>query len=219
MVLRTLFHPGGSPSVRKLHQSTGLRLVFKCEKDRGAFRRLFAKAIESQTGRHRDHLIAVFERPEAAEESHRQLVKAGVPDNTISILWRAGQFIRSDHKAPTGHSKTSVIAASAGGGLAGAAFGMSLLMVPGLGLMAVGGAAASQALATIGAVGGAFGATGGAVARMLTDWDVSDREVPYYEMAISEGKVFVAVQVGSASIPAETVREILSENGGTLTSK
>lgn len=216
MLLRTLFKPTTSPSIRKLHRTAGLRVCFETEADRDHFQKLFAKARDRHASARQNHIIAVFQSPGSAEEAHRQLIAAGVANRAISLLWRAGQFVHSSHDRPAGHSKRSVVAASAGAGLAGAAFGITMLAVPGIGLMAAGGAAAAQAMGTIGAVGGALGATGGAIARMLSDFDVSDREVPYYEMAISEGKVFVAVDPTESACSAETIRAVLEKGGGAF---
>jgi hypothetical protein len=218
LLMRTLFRETWSPSVRKLHETAGLRVSFANERDRDAFSRQFARARAIERQRQRSELTAVFSRPAAAERGFRELADAGVNPRAVSILWRAGQFLRSNHDSPPGHSKLSVAAASAGGGLAGAIFGVTLLAVPGLGQVAVGGALLAH-IGTIGAFGGAVGASGGGLARMLTDFDVDDREIPYFEMAIKRGKVFLAVDPATCGRPIDTVREILERCGGSFASR
>lgn len=214
MLLRTLFLNQKSPSIVKLHESSGLRVSFSNMADRDAFAKAFVFARAELAKRQRSELSAVFDRPKDAEAAFEELRRGGVDASSISLLWRAGQFLEEKHDYPAGHSKMSVAAASVGAGLAGAIFGMTLLTIPGFGLVAVGGAIAAQALGTIGAVGGALGASGGAVARMLTDIDVDDNEVDYYVMQISSGRVFVSVDPVSCGKSVDTVKEILARHGG-----
>ncbi|MGX7927862.1 hypothetical protein ACWPMX_14940 [Tsuneonella sp. HG094] len=213
-LIRTLFHDQKSPSVAKLHETSGLRVSFETMQDRDGFAKAFSAARAEMIRRQRTELSAVFDRPKDAEKSFEELRAGGVEAKSISLLWRAGQFIRENHSYPAGHSRLSVATATVGAGLAGAIFGMTLLTIPGLGLVAAGGAIAAQALGTIGAVGGALGATGGGIARMLTDLDVDDHEVDYFVMEIATGKVFVSVDPVTCGKSIEFVRGILTRNGG-----
>ena len=219
LLMRTLFRETWSPSVRRLHETAGLRVLFANDRDRDTFARQFEKARATERQRHRSDLTAMFGRPATAERGFRELADAGVNPRAVSILWRAGQFLRSNHDSPPGHSKLSVAAASAGGGLAGAIFGVTLLVIPGIGQVAVGGALLAHVVGAIGAFGGAVGASGGGLARMLTDFDVDDREIPFFEMAIKRGEVFLSVDPATCGRPIETVREILERCGGTFASK
>ncbi|MXO74433.1 hypothetical protein GRI40_04240 [Altererythrobacter aerius] len=214
MLLRTLFRGGASPSVSKLHREAGLRLTFDEAAARDEFARCFSQAFAVEKCKRRQEVTAIFERPEAAERAFRQLTASGVSARAISLLWRAGQYLESNPDEPRGHSRLSVAAASAGGGLAGAIFGVTLLTIPGVGLIAAGGAIAAQAAAVMGAFGGAMGATGGAFARMLTDLDVEDRAVDYYEAAVTRGKVFVSVDPAASHVDIATVHQLLEQAGG-----
>lgn len=214
MLLRTLFKPTRSRSVRQLHESSGLRASFESAKDRELFAKAYGTAVAEHRRRQRHELTAVFDRPDAAEDAFRRLVAAGVDKAAISLLWHAGQFIEERRVKPRGHSALSVAAASAGGGLAAAIFGVTLLAIPGLGIVAAGGAVATSALGTMGAIGGALGATGGALARMLTDLDVDDREIPYFEAAIKSGKVFLSVDPATIDMGVADVRRIIVKSGG-----
>ena len=214
MLMRTLFRETASPSVTRLHRSSGLRVTFGSASARDDFAKRFVQAQKVLVSRQRIELTAVFDNPSDAETGYHELVKAGVNPRAISLLWRAGQFLKDNHEQPPGHSKLSVAAASTGGGLAGAILGMTLLTLPGIGPIAVGGAIAASALSTIGAFGGALGASGAGIARMLSDIDVEDREVPYFVMQITTGKVFVSVDPAKCDVPREQVSAILKKCRG-----
>lgn len=216
MLLRTLFTPTETPSVRNLHRTAGLRVALRSESERANFAKLFAEALTAHLDRRRRELMAVFDNPPAAEDGIARLVEAGIDRKAISILYRAGQFVQANHDYPAGHSKASVVLATAGGGVAGALLGVTMLTVPGLGVLAAGGALATSAISTMSAFGGAMGATGGAVARMLTDFDVSDREASYFDMAVREGKVFLAIDPRFQSVEAVIIRHIFAEAGGKM---
>ncbi|MGX7896816.1 hypothetical protein [Tsuneonella sp. HG222] len=218
MLLRTLYRPSATPSVVKLHDRAGLRVTFALESERNAFARYFADAFELHSKRQRSHVTAVFASPELAEHAFKELVAEGIDREAISILWRASHFVDTMGEYPAGHSKLSVASATLGGGLAGAIFGMTLLAIPGIGPIAVGGAVAVQALSAIAGVGGALGATGSAIAKMLTDIDVDNREVSYFEMQIREGKIFVTVDPDKIGPKVKMARVILARNGGAFAS-
>lgn len=214
MLMRTLFREAASASVARLHRSSGLRVVFRSADDRDEFARQFLEAQKTLVRRQRSELTAVFDKPSDAERGFRELIAIGVNARSISLLWRAGQFLEGRHENPPGHSKLSIAAASTGAGLAGAALGMTLLMIPGLGPIMVGGAFAASALSTFGAVGGALGASAGGIAKMLTDIDVDDREIPYFVMQISSGKIFLSVDPRNCAVPRDRISMVLEECHG-----
>lgn len=214
MLLRTLSHDEVSPSVARLHQSAGLRLDFSTRAERDVFAAAFANAL-SQLNVGKRHLVAaMFDRREDAERVVAELEEAGISESSISLLWRAGQFGDPDHKDWAGHSKTSVAAAVAGGGIAGAMLGVGILAIPGIGPIAAAGAIAASSFSSVAAVSAIIGATGGALARMLTDHDVDGREANYFERQIRRGKVFVSVDTRIALGQHDVARNILMRNGG-----
>ena len=93
MLLRTMFGNSTSPSIVKLHDSAGLRVVFAQDGHRDAFARCYKKACETHRKSWRSHLTALFGRPELAERAFCELTELGIPSRAISILWRAGQFV------------------------------------------------------------------------------------------------------------------------------
>jgi len=214
MLLRTLFQAVPSPSVVRLRESAGLRVIFKTARERDLFASAFAAAKSHETDI-RHHLVtAIFNDRQYAERAVSELKDTGIPDGAISLLWQASQFLDMDVKWREGHSKLSVASAVAGGGIAGAMLGVAILAVPGIGPIAAAGAIASSAFSSVGAVGAAIGATGGAIARMLTDHDVDGVSATYYEQQIRRGKIFVSVDTRIAEGQHDLARKILTRHGG-----
>ncbi|MFC0588191.1 hypothetical protein ACFFF7_02065 [Novosphingobium aquiterrae] len=214
LLLRTMTEDSPSPSVARLHQSSGLRVIFATAKDRDAFANAFAGA-RTQLALRRDFIIAtIFDSLDSAQHAVGELTAAGIPEESISLLHRAGDFSVNGDESWKGHSKMSVAAAVAGGGIAGALLGIGMMViVPGLGAVAAAGAIASS-LTSVASLSGIFGATGGAMAKMLTDHDVDGREANYYERQIRRGRVFVSVDTRLAPGQEELARRILKDRGG-----
>lgn len=216
MLLRTLFRDVETPSVVKLHQSAGLRAVFGTDQERQKFASAFAAAC-SQEMSHKQYLAsAVFDNREAAESAVAALKQAGIPETAISIMWRASKFLDADYRWSDGASTLSVAGAVAGGGIAGAMLGVAVLFVPGIGPVAAAGALAVSALSSMVTVGGVLGATGGALARTLTDHDVDGVAARYYEEQIQRGKVFVSVDTRSAGCELDAAVQVLTDNRGRM---
>jgi len=100
------------------------------------------------------------------------------------------------------------------GGVAGALLGVAALAIPGVGQLAAAGAIAASAVPTAAGVGAALGATGGAIARMLSEHDVGDYDAAFYEERIQSGDVFVSVDTRRAEGSSEAAQEILQRFGG-----
>lgn len=208
LLLRTLFQEPVSPSIAQLRETTGLRLVFKSEKERGLFAAAFAVASQREAQRERTLAIAVFNNRAAGEQAVNTLTGSGIPASAVSLLWRAGQLMTMDRPWPEGHSKMDVARAIAGGGIASALLGAGLLAIPGLGTLAAVGAVA--------AASGSIGATGAAIAKMLSDYDVDDIIARYFEREVRSGKVFVTVDLRNAADRTDAVRDILRRAGGQV---
>lgn len=219
MLLRTLFRDVVSPSVLRLHQSAGLRVIFRTERERDRFATAFA-AARAHEAAHTDHLVtAIFDDRDHAERAVAGIKGAGIPDGSISLLWRASRFLDTDTEWTEGHSKLSVAGAIAGSGVAGAMLGVAILAIPGVGPVAAAGALASSAFSSVAAVSGIIGATGGAIARMLTDHDVDGVSASFYEMEIRRGKVFVSIDKRIADEKADQALQILKKFGGRSASR
>lgn len=216
MLLRTLYQSHTSPSVARLHRSAGLRLVFGSETIRNSFAKQFAEARRIAEESRSSHVAAVFDERAQAERAIAQLAHAGAAENAISLLWRANRFLEAEPDWSDGHGKLSVAMAIAGGGLAGAALGVSFLLLPGVGSVAVAGALAAEAVPSVASVSAIFGATGGAIARMLSDKDVDDVATNYYEQNIRKGKIFIDVDSRSAGVEIDVIHNIISKNSGNM---
>lgn len=214
MLLRTLYKPSRSPSVQKLHDSAGLRVVFRSERDREKFAAAFRAACQQEQVRKHDVVSAMFDDRDAAELAIADLRGAGISRRAISMLFRASQFMDTESEWPDGHSALSITGAIAGGGLAGALVGMGVLLVPGVGPVAAGGAIAASALSSMASVSGVIGATGGALAKMLTDHDVDGVTASLYDDEIRRGKVFLSVDTKIAGGMGDTAISIMEKHGG-----
>ena len=199
MLLRTADSPGASDSVLRQHEAMGLRATFASEADRGAFAAAFTSAVAHEAISNGNREAAFFAAKDAADAAILELVAGGIDPAAISALARSetGELIR-------GHSRLRVASATAGGGLAGALLGMVLLTIPGIG-----------AVAAFGSIAGIIGATGGALAVMLSDIDVDGRDPFEIERKLAAGKTFVAVAIAPASGPKAFVRKVLDKNGGS----
>ena len=214
MLLRTLFAEAQTPSVKKLHDCAGLRASFRSERERERFSNAFAKAVD-EMARDRQHLLtAVFDKPDAASRTVKALGEAGVPEKAIAMLWRASEYLEEKYQPARGHSAGTVAGTITGAGMAGAMLGVGILMIPGLGPIAVAGALTSAAIGPVAAVSGVIGATGGAIAKMLTDHDVDGVSATLYEREIKKGRIFVSVDTSYSGIDPEKVRTLFDSHGG-----
>lgn len=170
-------------------------------------------------------ISAVFDDRAEAERAVSELRSAGIPDSAVSIVGRPdeqgtiGDGELDDDYDHDGHSKSGVAASVVGGGVAGAILGVAALAIPGVGPLAAAGAIAAAAVPTAAGVGAAVGATGGAIAKMLTDHDVEGRDAEYFEEHIQDGGVFVSVDTRQADGQSEIAQEILDRAGGHSASR
>lgn len=214
MLLRTLHRDVTSPSVVRLHQESGLRVLFRSERDRNAFAKAFAAAKEEFHNREHNQVTALFSHQDEAECAIKALIDAGIPEDAISLMARADQFVEPIGKWPQGHSKMSILASATGGGFAGLAVSISVMLIPGFGLLALGGGLAASAVGSFAAASSVFGATGGAIARMLTDHDVDGVSATLFQEQVRKGKIFVSVDARVAEGKRQLAREILKKSKG-----
>jgi len=165
-------------------------------------------------------ISAVFDDRADAERAVTELRNAGVREDALSIVGRPDEsdVIAADVD-DDGHGTGEVAASVAAGGVVGAILGVGALAIPGVGPLVAAGAIAASAVPTAAAVGAAVGATGGALAKMLTDHDVDGRDATFYEERITAGGVFVSVDTRQTDVPAQTVSEILRRFGGQSPSR
>ena len=214
MLLRTLFQDVDTPSVRKLRETSGLRVVFRNERDREVFSTAFASAQQMEGARKTHVVTAIFDERTKVDHAIAALDGFGVPAKSISLLCRASQFMDTGTKWPEGHSVRSVAGVVVGSGFAGAMLGIGILMVPGVGPLAAGGALATTAISSVGSISGIIAATGGAIAKMLTDHDVDGVSASFYDKEIQRGKIFVSVDTLTARLDRDRLMQIFASHGG-----
>ncbi|WP_338466270.1 hypothetical protein RXV95_11945 [Novosphingobium sp. ZN18A2] len=212
-LLRTMFNPDLSDNLRRLQANAGLRAEFETEGRRNGFHKAFRAALDDYVSACSHIVAGIFPDRSSAEAAIIGLKANRVPERAISQMWRTGQFIQPGSIIPKGHSKTSIASAASGGGIVGALLGVGLLLAPGIGGLAAAGGIAAQALGSIGAFGSALGATGGAIARMLTDIDVDGREAEFYAASVLKGSVVVGVDLHRSGLERHFVQELLHRHG------
>lgn len=215
MLFRTLHLDSASPSVKRLRRTSGLRIYLADEARRIKFARAFSEA-NKELASHKDcQITAIFGTHAQAEKAVERLTRIGVPKDSIALLFQARAYMDTDFKWPEGHGALSIAGAMSGGGLVGTAFALALLTIPAFGPVAAAGAIAATALQSAAAAGGILGATGGAVARMLTDHDVDGVSAIYYQEQIRRGKTFLSVDIRTAGCDHQQIRAILTGAGGS----
>jgi hypothetical protein len=214
--MRTLFKEGLSESATRLHDETGLRLTFPSEAERNAFATCFRQAQDYEQGICAGQVIAVFDSKVAAEKAITNLLFETVPEAAISLLFRANSIMDAGTDWPEGHSLTGILGSVAGAGVAGVAVGMAILVIPGVGPIAAAGALAASAYTSVATVSGIIGATGGAIARMITDPDVDEVANNHLERQIQNGKIFLTVGLEKARLSRADIERILTDSEGVL---
>ena len=166
---------------------------------------------------------AVFDSREEAERALSDLRSEGINEDAISIIGRHGEQESSDriegstsadNDEGDGPNVSGGAKGALGGAVAGGLLGIAALAIPGVGPLAAAGAIASGAIPGAAAIGAGIGAGVGGLTGLMTGHGVSEEDATYYEGRINEGGIFVSVDVDEGGVSTETVREILSRNGG-----
>ncbi|MWV28933.1 hypothetical protein [Aurantiacibacter rhizosphaerae] len=215
-LLRTYHRKDPSPSVLRLRETAGIRAIFGIEHERNLFARAFADACARQEADRQRFLTAIYPAIADAQQAVDALVNAGVDQDAIAMLWNANRYMDPDLALPAGHSKGRVIGNVSAGGLAAAALGTAILIVPGIGPVAVAGAAVASALSSVATASGIIGATGAAMATMLSDDDVEDVAANHLEEQLRRGRIFVSVDKERCGVTSDTVGWLLETTGGWL---
>ena len=168
-----------------------------------------------------DNIIsAVFDSRSEAESAVGELRGQGVDSARLSVIGRdedGGKARVTDGDGDGEHAGEGMgdtVKGALGGAGIGAILGVAALAIPGVGPLVAAGAIASTAIPGAVAIGAGAGAVAGGLTGMLKDHGVSEEDATYYEGRINEGGIFVSVDVDEGGVSTETVREILSRNGG-----
>lgn len=154
-------------------------------------------------------VTALFKTTDSVDRVVEQLVRAGVPEDDISVLMadatRGREFaVTVSTKAPEG----AVAGAAAGGvvGAIGAALvAVGTLTVPGVALSAAGPIVAALAGA------GAAGAAGGLVGA-LVGAGIPEHEAKFYSGRLTQGRILVGAYVHDDRVPR--IKEVFKTAGG-----
>ena len=161
-------------------------------------------------------ISAVFDSRSEAEAAIAELRSTGIDSGKLSLIGRDEDGTNvtdgSGERAEEGMGDT--VKGAIGGAGIGAILGVAALAIPGVGPLAAAGAIAGSAIPGAAAIGAGAGAVAGGLTGLLRDHGVSDDDAKYYESRINEGGIFVSVDPGDGVTSPETIREILSRNGG-----
>ena len=215
-LMRTFHQTDASPSVAELRNAAGVRAIFACEQDRKEFAAAFEEARRAHAAEEHHRVTAIYETLEKAQIGLDCLIEAGAKRDALSMLWRANAFMQADFAWPKGHSAKTVLASVTGGGVAGAALGVGILIVPGLGPVAAAGAVLASAYSAVAAAGGIIGATGAAMAAMLSDLDVDDYADNHLEAQLKKGRIFLAADLRLTEVPREEIAACMETSGGRI---
>jgi len=161
-------------------------------------------------------ISAVFDSRSEAESAVGELRGQGIDSARLSVIGRDedGTTVTDGSGERSDEGMQDTVKGALGGAGIGAILGVAALAIPGVGPLAAAGAIAGSAIPGAAALGAGAGAVAGGVTGMLKDHGVTDEDASYYEGRINDGGIFVSVDTNNSDVPAETVREILSRNGG-----
>lgn len=214
--LRTFQRRNPSRGILRLRRSAGLRVIFASEEARTEFTRLFLAAKRAAAADAQRFVAAVFETPERAQSAMEELEASGVAPEAISLMLQGSRFLDSASADTDGHSPLAVFAGVSAGGVAGMLAGMAVFSIPGFGPIAVLGLAAASPIASVATACGVIGATGTAIATMLSDLDVDEVAANHLEHQLRHGSVFVAVDREIAAVDRDELIRRLETFGGRI---
>lgn len=215
-LLRTLYKTDVSGSIANLKNIAGLRAIFSSEKERNSFVGHFNGAVKEEETLRQFAVTAIFQSREVAEQATLELMNEGIPEAAFCILSKASSILDDNLVWPKGHGPLEITGVTAGGGLAGALFGLAIFAIPGVGPVAAAGAAAASAFGSVAALSGVIGATGAALSKVLSDFDVDGLATNYLEQEIKKGSVFVTIDTRVCPRAREEITVELIRLGGKV---
>jgi hypothetical protein len=161
---------------------------------------------------------AMFRDRDAAEHAIATMRRAGVSDEAIAVLGRDSEHLErgeysDDHRVDS-KSSGAFKGLGVGAGV-GALFGLSALVIPGVGPFI----AAGSLLETLGVIGSAaasgaiVGGTAGGIAGMLMKYGVPEADAHDYERQVREGGIWVGVDTRRTSADRDLIAGMLRNEG------
>lgn len=213
-LLRTYHRKDVSPGVVKLRGNAGIRARFGSEHERNLFARAVADACKKAEADRQRFMTAIYPVLADAEQAVEAMVDGGVDRSAIATLWKAGRYIDSDLTEAGGHSRDHVIGSGSAEGPAATPLGTTTLVLPGIGAVTVTGAAST--FSSVATASGIIGATGAAMATMLSDRDVDGVAANHLEEQLRRGRIFVTVDTQACEVMKDKVGRLLETTGGRL---
>jgi uncharacterized membrane protein len=157
----------------------------------------------------RSTVVGVFPSVAAAESALREMLRAGLDREDISVMGRqdlAGQLVDTERREPGGSSAgVGMAAGAAAGGLGGLLVGLGLLTIPGIGPVLAAGPIASAI------AGAGLGAVGGALIGAMVDLGIPDDEAQELAEAVRRGGILLAARADDGTI--DRVVDIMEDHG------
>lgn len=213
---RTLQMPSVSPSVRRLHENSGIRSAFNSETERNAFARYFTTAKSMEGDFRANFLTASFKSLQEAATATTHLLEIGLPAHAIHILQSKSLLDMSKLDLPDGHGKLELANDMTIGGLMGIALGLVVLAVPVAGVVTLGGLLTTSAAGMVPAISGLLGVTGSAMAKMVSDHDVDGNALAYYQRQIQRGAVLLSLDLRECPASRIGVEQLLLALGAVI---
>lgn len=161
------------------------------------------------------HVSAVFDTEAQADRALADLRASGVPDRSLSIIVKHdGKTTETSGTGETHEHGGSILRGLLGGGALGAGLGVAALAIPGVGPLAAIGAIAASAVPEAMAIGGALGATAGALNELFSKHGVSKEDARYYSEHVERGGTFVSVDARDGAADPSMIERIFRDNGG-----
>jgi len=160
-----------------------------------------------------ESVVGVYDAMSGAEQAVRQLGRAGVPVDRISIV---AQNLESEKEIHGYVNAGDIAKGGAGtgawvGGLFGVLMGVAFLWVPGFGPLLVAGPLSAALLG--GVEGAVVGAAGGGLLGGLIGWGVSRKHILKYEEHLRGGKYLLLVHGSQEEV--QRAHDVLRDTGAT----
>lgn len=213
---RTFHKDKPSPSISRIQHSAGLLVTFASDRERTIFAQYFKAAVDAERSQ-RQHLVAaLFHDSDQARDSIVKLIAYGIPSEALCVMEKVADL--QDDKLPRlqGHSMAAVGRTTLAGGVLGVMLGAAILAVPGLGAIAVTSAIVGQAVSLVTTITGIIGASGGAISKMLSDFDVHGRSTNHFAGLVARGGVLVTIDTRLCTIPTLGMQQLIVALGGQL---
>jgi len=150
-------------------------------------------------------VVGTFRHPLQAEDAIRELQRAGIDRNNISLL--AQGEAAGESSGTTRETGAGAGAGAALGGIAGLLLGFGALAIPGIGPVIAAGPIAAALTA------GGVGALAGGIMGALTGLNIPEDDARYYAEEVRRGSALVVVRTNDQA-SAERAREVMDRFGG-----